>query len=387
MRTGAVKMGPNLVVDKSVLQAVTTLELGELSAWFEIVCIPTLLNEIIADLRLTNPRGRVPEDVVALLAHRMNQGGATLESIDALDLAYTEFMTNRSVPMEGSVPVAGPQVKSSIDGKYVLYDSTVQQRMWSRLASKQFDDGDIKAAEEWRSRTGKMDLPALRHKWKPFVTDTLGNPPASIEAIVRAIDNYMSTREVSVQQTLFGLVCDMLLVEDAYRIAGKRELARQKGPTRLVRDLRPYCMSILRLILTYLAAIARGAWGERQTDEIDLQYLFYTPFCLAFASFDKFHHAFWPAATPAAGSRGYFLRGSDLRPDLQKRMKRRAEMTAEDWRQHRLSYGHHPWPVPNSPIETVYQSLGEPRPYDPDKRPQIDQAKLNEMIEHFRDLR
>jgi len=377
-------MGPNLVIDKSLIETISVQELEELSAWFDIVCVPPLFHEIIADLRHPSPR-RVPDDLVSLLAYKMNRGFATLDSIDALDVAYTEFISNQRVPMEGSVPVAGPHVKVSADGEYVLYDSTVQQRMWTRLASKQFDENDFRIAEEWRQGTGKVDLTALRTNWKPFVKDVLGNPPANINAIVEAIDAYVSTPDVSIQQRLFGLVCDMLVVEDAKRIAGSLELARQRGTTRLMRDLRPYCLSMLRLVLIYLAAIARGAWGERQTDEIDLQYLFYAPFCFAFSSFDKFHRAFWAAATPATGSGG-FMWGPDLRTDLQARRNRRAEMTAEDWKQHRRTYGHHPWPSPNSPIQRVYNALGEPRPFDPDVRPQIDSAKLNEMIEHLRKL-
>ena len=75
-------------------------------------------------------------------------------------------------------------------------------------------------------------------------------------------------------------------------------------------------------MLTYSVALACGFVSPRKSDFLDLQYLFYTPFCLAFTSRDRLQRDLWPATK---GVRAIFIWGDDLKADLKRRAKLRKE--------------------------------------------------------------
>ena len=84
-----------------------------------------------------------------------------------------------------------------------------------------------------------------------------------------------------------------------------------------IRDFAPYTSFLGRICLIFLGGLARGLVGRRPTNFIDLQYAFYSPFCMLFSSSDKFHREFWPA------EQSTFVWGPDLKGDLAKRVQRR----------------------------------------------------------------
>ena len=92
-----------------------------------------------------------------------------------------------------------------------------------------------------------------------------------------------------------------------------------------IRDLSPYAASILRLYLTFVGGLGRGFIGPRPSNYVDLQYLFYAPFCMVFVSADRFHRELWPATSGV----NTFLWGPDLKKELQERVEMRAKMSAE----------------------------------------------------------
>jgi len=51
-------LGPRLVIDKSALQGLSADELDEMKRWFEVIATPTLIHEVISNLRKTNPLKR-----------------------------------------------------------------------------------------------------------------------------------------------------------------------------------------------------------------------------------------------------------------------------------------------------------------------------------------
>jgi hypothetical protein len=140
----------------------------------------------------------------------------------------------------------------------------------------------------------------------------------------------------------------------------------------------PYSSHVLRVYMAYVCALARGFAGPRTSDRVDLQYLFFAPFCLVFTSSDRFHRTFWPAATTPA----VFVWGPDLKADLANRARLRREMTGDDWKRHRRSYGLHPVPIENSVVSEVWdRQMGSPHPYDPDQ-----QAKtIQDLPPHVRE--
>ena len=82
-------MGPLLLFDKSVLHVLTPPEIEELGMSFLLVGSPTLVREIIADLKKDAPApGRIPEEMVRALARKMVQAhGAQPANFSKLAMA------------------------------------------------------------------------------------------------------------------------------------------------------------------------------------------------------------------------------------------------------------------------------------------------------------
>ncbi len=66
-------IGPLLIFDKSFVEMLNPEEVSELSMHFKFVGTPTLIGEIIADLKLEPSERRVPSDVVKALSRKMQK--------------------------------------------------------------------------------------------------------------------------------------------------------------------------------------------------------------------------------------------------------------------------------------------------------------------------
>jgi hypothetical protein len=94
------------------------------------------------------------------------------------------------------------------------------------------------------------------------------------------------------------------------------------GEMRSVLEFAPYAVSVLRLFLAFVCGLATGFIGPRPTNYIDLQYLYYSPFCMVFASNDKFHREMWRATSGLHS----FVWGQDLKDDLHRRIASREKI-------------------------------------------------------------
>lgn len=367
-------MGPTIIFDKSLLQSLSAAEVGELAAHFEPVCVPTLINEIIGDLaKPPADPSRLPSDVVRTLSRKMISAHG-LEPISPVELAAGELL-GRAVPMTGVVPTGGPHVRSLEGGKYLAYDSSPQQRMWMKWAAGDFSPIENSIAEFYRSQLGNIDLDALASGWAEFVRDWLGNPN-TFESLLSRIDEVLTSNDARVRREVLRVMYELVAVGDDLRCAAY-EFFDQNPRVSIVSRL-PYSTHLLRVYMAYACSLARGFAGPRPTDRVDLQYLFFAPFCQVFTSSDRFHRTFWSAVTSSA----IFVWGPDLKRDLAKRADLRTSMTREDWKQHRRSYGLHPVPIPDSVVSDVWnRQMGSPRPYDPDQQART----INDLPPHVRE--
>lgn len=145
-------MGPLLIFDKSFLQMLNSDEVFELSLHFFFVGTPTLIREIIADLKLKPESRRIPENVVKALALKMGTAHG-VQPTEFRKLALGNLFGSE-VPLMGQVPVDphASNVHVSKSGSGLLYDSVPEQRMWERWSSGEFSGHDDELAEAWARR-------------------------------------------------------------------------------------------------------------------------------------------------------------------------------------------------------------------------------------------
>ena len=344
--------GPRIIFDKSFIQSLNGPLIDEMTLYFTATCPPTLISEIIADLKLPLLKdGRIGEDIVRQLAVKMT--GAHGAQPPPLRSLVVGSLHGQNPPMNGvvlPVMVGTPGVRSNATGTQLMVSQIPQQRMWARLARGDFSTDDETAATAWRAGIDVTNLEVERDRWKPLAAQ-LGNP-TSLEAIVEGVDRIMADRSARAQLDLIYVALNVVRGSAREKAsAGTYFVARQMGTT--ITAYAPFAAHVARLCLCFSVGMARGLIGTRSTNTIDLQYLLYAPFCRTFVSNDKVHRMLWEAG--AVISEGDFVAGDLFRADLKQRNDRRRAMTEDEWAAHRAVHGQWPESIEGSIISALWE--------------------------------
>jgi hypothetical protein len=357
-------LGPLLIFDKSFLQMLNAEEVSELSMYFTFVGTPLLIREIISDLKKEPTDRRLPEQTVRALASKMWSAHG-LQPANFRKLCVASLCCIMDVPMFGQVPVDAdaPNVFVTEDGKGVLYDSTLEQEMWQRWESGDFTTDDAQSATAWREGVQSINLRAVGEHWKEFAKEHFGKARNLPELII-LVNSMLDDFDRKVQFRL--LVMSMSFLDVSIPAARWATMLFEAGLMPRVKDLCPYAASVLRLYLTFIGGLGRGFIGPRPSHYVDLQYLFYAPFCMGFVSSDKFHREMWPATS----GENTFIWGPDLKKELQQRVEMNSKMKEQEESKH--VFPAFPKELQDAPIHILWQKyivlpMGDFQPTRPDR--------------------
>jgi hypothetical protein len=322
-------MGPLLMFDKSFLQMLSPDEVSELSMYFKFVGTPLLIREIISDLKKKPTERSLPEQVVSALASKMWRAHG-LQPANFRKLCIASLCCTFDVPMFGQVPVDpdAPNVFITESGKGVIYDSTLEQETWQRWAHGDFTTDDAQSAAAWRAGVQSINLHAVGNPWKAFAKEHFG-AASNLPELIALVNAMLDDLDPKAQFSL--LVMLMAFLDVSIPAAQWATMLFEAGLMPRVKDLCPYAASVLRLYLTFIGGLGRGFIGPRPSHYVDLQYLFYAPFCMVFVSSDKFHRDMWPATS----GENTFIWGPDLKKELQQRIEMRSKMTEQEKQEQR----------------------------------------------------
>ena len=347
-------MGPLTIFDKSFLQMLNADEVLEFTLLFEPVGTPLLIREIISDLkkRPASP-DRLASDVVRALARKMGQAHG-VQPADFRKLAIANLLGG-DVPMFGQVPVdtTARNVQTAEGGNLLLIDSVPEQRMWDRWAAGDFSTEDEEIAAAWRTGIARVDLRAIGDGWKEFARQHFQDVP-NLPQLIERVDALILDCRLDTQLELMGFILGFLRIREEAKAPAYAPLLENRY-SRMV-DYAPYAASILKIYLSFVGGLARGFIGPRPSTYVDLQYLFYAPFCMVFVSADKFHRAMWPAT---AGI-NTFVWGPELKDDLTRRIAARRSMTKEQTRVHAQQYEFYPVALEGSITNTLWKRYMRP---------------------------
>ena len=304
-------MGPLLTFDKSFLEMISPREMDELDLNFTIFVTPTLISEIIADLRHPAPRdGKLPEEIVMALARKM-AGGRGVQQMHFRPLGIAN-LNQHDVPMFGQVIVdsSAPNVLTTADKKGLVYDSLPDVEMWERWAHGDFSEPEKLRAAKWRSQIKLIDIPGISSHWEDFRTKYL-SCAKSVEDVIDIVETEIvnSFNRIEQQNFLWAIYQFLEAPPEACFLS---QALFDAGLLPHIKSWAPYAASIGKLGTVFCACLSLKLISSRPTNVIDLQYLFYAPFGMVFVSQDKVHKQLWPATT----TNGSFVWGSDLKADL-----------------------------------------------------------------------
>jgi hypothetical protein len=315
-------MGPILSFDKSFLEMLSPDEVDELDLQFKLFMTPILVSEIQADLKHPSPRqGKLPEDLVRALARKLVSNHGWLQMhFRSLGLGEITRQLQEPVPLDGRVVVdsLAPNVYRTKDGQGTIYDGRQDWEMWNAWANGNFSEADEMFATHWREQAAKIDLVAITSEWETFCNEHLEGV-RSIQHVIDRIDVLITKPEW--QADFLRMVYHFLEAPPAAQLMSTYLL--RTGRLTDVRAWAPFASSVARLGMIFCCCLTLKFITSRPTNVLDLQYLFYAPFGMVFVSHDRLHRDLWPATTTQAE----FVWGAELKADLRRYVRARAEAT------------------------------------------------------------
>jgi hypothetical protein len=342
-------MGPILIFDKSAFQALSSRELSTARSHFIQNFVPLLAFEILADLSKTGGAA-TPEDQVTRLARKFFGSGRAL-SMDYRRLCIQDLAGN-SFPMDGRIIPHDMNVFQTPDGRTGgMIEPSPLNLAIIRWSKGQFEEYEKLLAKAWRELTTGLTLEEFRDQLNSrHVIVPRAESPEEVAGISESLSTDIGLQEVWLEWLVSQLTPSRGFVS---LIKGRWQANR---PLR-IRDFAPYAHFCLLAQLAVLVAVWSRLVAWKPTNILDLQYLYYLPFCMAFVSNDGLHKVIAPILLRDDQD---FVEGTELKRDLRR--------IADSWdslderRQRRLAYalGSYPLPAEGSIVSRLWAKHCKP---------------------------
>lgn len=297
-------MGPTLLCDKSTLQSLGPKELNCLRRFYFVNIPPVLLVEILGDLKKPSDSA-MGEKAVRTLARKLIPA-CSMVNLDYRLLVQTE-LEGGTISLDYSPVVAGDSQVQAPNGETgIVVEEQAEARALHRWQDGRFREAERLLAEAWREITKSVDLEHLKAMLKEHYTGRVHlRSLAEADALVTALLSEQST-----ELLLTWFLHDIGVPLRFIRPAVTRFIAVGSSPLSV---RAPFTCHCLRASLLFHFALSFSLVSTRPTNRVDLEYLFYLPFCHAFTSGDKLHRQLAPFLL--TGDR-MFLERDELSRDL-----------------------------------------------------------------------
>lgn len=343
-------MGPTLILDKSAFESLTRREHLMVFAYFEQNLTPILALEILGDLTKETTSRTSPEKFVAALSAKFG-GSGPVTNVDYRTLCL-HSLQGAIVPMDGSIiPEAARSVVAEDGSAGMVIELGHFNQALLRWSRGEFLAVERDIAEYWRTTTREFSLGAFM---EAITTNHIIIPrakqPAEIPGIV---DQLLGTT------ALQGIWLNWLLSE--LRLPDRNERAirlRYKGFTsRFLVYFAPYAAFCLRVMLSLAVAVHHRLTKWEPTKLLDIQYLFYLPFCMVFSSHDRVHRLLTPGLLRRDQ---FFVQGTVLKADLRRLVETREKFSQDQMRKLGYALGAYPVPAKGSVIHDLWKTYARP---------------------------
>ena len=298
-------MGPNIIFDKSFLQCLNTDEAVWLDMFFTTNITPLFFIEMLADLEKEVSKGRTPERVVGNLATKTPDWSAVANTHHQTIL-WGELTGEGIVDMQFGRPLVSGGTRTLLDGKKgVVIEQSPEEEALGRWQQGEFLQLERQQAKMWRRELSLISPEAQR---KIFAGWYGANKPTTLSMVKSAADSVIDGMNGKTALS-FGL--SLLGVQPEAQAEVIQRWEGEGAPALSV--FAPYFRYVFGIELFFYYARSADLISERITNKVDIDYLYYLPFCMVFASNDKLHRATVPLFKRSDQS---FVWGFDLKSDL-----------------------------------------------------------------------
>jgi len=326
-------MGPQILLDKSTLQSLSQNETSFLKKHYWVVYPPILFIEILGDYKKFGDNVEKSKKEVAKIAWKLD-GFDSCFTANCRLLLYDDLM-GFNVPMEHRPLLVGGREVIDGEGKQgVFFDEEPEHEALRRWGKGEFSEAEEVLSENWRKSTKAIDLVVWREVFRnsPKVSDFTDLKIRALELANNPHAQYESLR----------WLLNEVSFDDSLKTPIFNRWVNNGMPP--LKSFSPYAHYCLRALIAFYLGIANGLISTKSTNRIDLEYVFYFPFCKVFASTDNLLKEFSPLFL---GSGQEFIWGDDLKKDLHEISQHWESLTETEKADYRQQYGHCP---PDNPV-------------------------------------
>ena len=174
------------------------------------------------------------------------------------------------------------------DGKSgVIFEPSPEADALLRWQTGQFSDAERLMADAWRTSTAAIDLEGMQRHLRGKYSGKLNLQ--TLRDTGQFVDDLMIS--ISPKLILAWFLTD--IGTSGNNVLRALEKFKDAPPGSLHAHA-PYTAYCVRTALIFYFAVAFGLVSTKPTNRVDLEYLFYVPFCNAFSSGDNFHRKIAP---------------------------------------------------------------------------------------------
>lgn len=299
-------MGPIILFDKSLLQALSINE----AVWFDHFFLhnisPVFFIETLADLEKKVRSGRTPEEEVGHIAKKTPEMSA-YPNVLHHRICLANLLEN-NVTMDGHIIVSGGKPIQDGEKSGYAYELSTEAEALNRWHNGHFMDVERKYAKLWRNMLKTMQLEKVLDRLKKL--GILSVNCKTLEDVMSIAKGFVKDLNISLRR--MKLVFELLSIPYQYSREIIKNWSRAGRPSLI--SYSPYSAHVITIdLFFYIATFNDLISIERVTNKIDMAYLYYLPFCHVFTSSDKLHRRCAPLFLR---NDQIFIWGPDLKKDL-----------------------------------------------------------------------
>lgn len=299
-------MSINITIDKSTFQSLNYAELVRLNNYYKHNVAPILVMEILGDLKKEVAEGKTPSD------ERVKDFAQKLFPTVCIINSYyrnllKQELQGKPCELDGRPTLDLEKIVQTDDGrKGSVIKETIEEKSIYKWKDGKFSEADRELSELWRTVTTQEDL--LKNLQKAIKSENQVRLK-SFEELNKKVDTILN--DAGFQDKLLAFAID---VYGEGEIDGAKVFVEwlTKGRPLLVENM-PYVIHCLKVDLLFHFGLQSELVGTRPTNKVDLEYLYYLPFCNVFTSNDKIHKQLAPLLIRADQE---FITGDELKDDL-----------------------------------------------------------------------
>jgi hypothetical protein len=304
-----------IVLDKSTFQGLNYNDIIELHRYYTVNITPLLVSEILGDLSKEEKAGRkTPKDEVINLSKKLFPYNSYVNM--PYELIIENSFLGNFVDSENRPFLIANESITTKGKKGLTFKETDEEISIKRWKKGDFNNLDDIASTLWRKETKDENViqefkAQFEHLKDIKVTNTKASNPEKLqelkEKFIERINIEMEPEDVLERMLNYFKIEEQKIAQilDRWKKGGFGDLEKFS-------EYAYYCYSVVSM---FYIGMNNSLFGERLTNLLDLEYLFYAPFAKVFTSNDKFLISLYNVIQP---KNVIFISLESLKTDLKK---------------------------------------------------------------------